>query len=61
LAEIKQYQDIYDISSGLKILGYSMNLRSQFIIDLAIVFAMAIAFRLIALLLLYVLDRSKKK
>lgn len=61
LAEIKEYQDIYDITSGLKILGYSTNLRSQFMIDLGIVFAMAIAFRIIAVLLLYALDRSKKK
>jgi len=56
--EIETYIGFYDISQGIKFFGYNLN---NFKLDLAMLFVLGLTFRLLAFLLLLLLNRDKKK
>jgi len=56
--EIDTYVGIYDISQGIEYFGYNLN---NFKLDMAMLVVLGLVFRLIAFLLLLLLDRDKKK
>ena len=58
LAEVFEYRHIYNIDSGMELLGYSV---ANFSLDLWILFVQGVVFRVLAGLALVLMDRDKRK
>lgn len=55
---MKEYKDLYDIQSGLDLLGYKID---NFSLDIGLIIAIGIFFRILALVMMILLNRDKKK
>jgi len=58
ITEIGRFQDVYDVTTGLNLFGYSLE---NFTEDMTMILALGLAFRIIAYVLLEILNRDKRK
>jgi len=58
ITEVNQYRNVYNISTGLEVLGYSSD---NYRMDLVMMLSLGIAFRIFAFIFMVILNRDKKK